>query len=139
MSKVSDTSISSLNSAAINCLGMRVDGTRRPYHARWCADRQRCRSRFFAVVWAHTDARIEGYVRHEWKRAVDRTHDMADDAPFLLSTEYSASEILPSLRTALLLMQVQNLRKNRFRVERQRRETARPDTILRCIVPDERV
>ena len=94
---------------------------------------------FIAVVSAHTDARIEGYLRREWKLAVDRTHDMTDDAPFLLSTEYSTSAILPSLRTALLLMQVQNLRKNRFRVERQRWETARPDTILRCVVPDERV
>jgi hypothetical protein len=94
---------------------------------------------FIAVVSAHTDARIEGYLRRECKLAVDRTHDMADDAPFLLSTEYSASAILPSLRTALLLMQVQKLRKNRFRIEGQRRETARHDTILRCIVPDERV
>ena len=94
---------------------------------------------FIAVVSAHTIARIDGYLRREWKLAVDRTHDMADDAPFLLSKEYSASTILPSLRTALLLMQVQNLRKNRFRVERQRRKTARPDTIFRCVVPDERV
>ena len=94
---------------------------------------------FIAVVSAHTDARIEGYLRRECKLAVDRTHDMADDAPFLLSTEYSASAILPSLRTALLLMQVQNLRKNRFHVERQRRETARPDSILRCVVLDERI
>jgi TolB-like protein/Tfp pilus assembly protein PilF len=39
---------------------------------------------FIAVVSAQTNARPEGYFRREWKLAVDRTHDMADDAPFLL-------------------------------------------------------
>jgi TolB-like protein/Flp pilus assembly protein TadD len=39
---------------------------------------------FIAVISASTNARTEGYFRREWKLAVDRTHDMADDAPFLL-------------------------------------------------------
>jgi TolB-like protein/Tfp pilus assembly protein PilF len=39
---------------------------------------------FVPVISAHTDARSEGYFRLEWKLAVDRSHLMADDAPFLL-------------------------------------------------------
>jgi TolB-like protein/Flp pilus assembly protein TadD len=39
---------------------------------------------FIAVISAHTDARSEGYFRREWRLAVDRTQDMADDEPFLL-------------------------------------------------------
>ncbi len=38
---------------------------------------------FVPVISAHTDARSEGYFRLEWKLAVDRSHLMADDAPFL--------------------------------------------------------
>ena len=32
---------------------------------------------------AEHNARAEGYFRREWKQAVERTHDMADDVPFL--------------------------------------------------------
>jgi uncharacterized protein YfaA (DUF2138 family) len=32
---------------------------------------------FIAVISAQTEARDEGYFRHEWKLAVDRTDDMA--------------------------------------------------------------
>ena len=39
---------------------------------------------FVAVISAHSDARTEGYFRREWRMAVERTHDMADDAAFLL-------------------------------------------------------
>jgi TolB-like protein/Flp pilus assembly protein TadD len=39
---------------------------------------------FVALVSKHSDARTEGYFRREWRLAVERTHDMADDAPFLL-------------------------------------------------------
>ncbi len=39
---------------------------------------------FIALVSAHTDARAEGYFRREWRIAVDRTRDMADDEAFLL-------------------------------------------------------
>jgi TolB-like protein len=39
---------------------------------------------FIAVISAHTDARSEGYFRREWRVAVDRTRDIADDEPFLL-------------------------------------------------------
>ena len=38
---------------------------------------------FIPVISAHTDERSEGYFRLEWKLAVDRSHLMADDAPFL--------------------------------------------------------
>ena len=31
---------------------------------------------FMPIVSAHTEARIEGYFRREWKLAVDRTHDI---------------------------------------------------------------
>jgi hypothetical protein len=39
---------------------------------------------FMPLVSAQTQARLEGYVRREWRLAVERTLDMADDHPFLL-------------------------------------------------------
>jgi TolB-like protein/tetratricopeptide (TPR) repeat protein len=39
---------------------------------------------FIAVVSRHSNARTEGYFRREWRLAVERTHDIAEDAPFLL-------------------------------------------------------
>ncbi len=39
---------------------------------------------FVALISTHTNQRDEGYFRREWKLAVDRTHDMAEDVPFLL-------------------------------------------------------
>jgi TolB-like protein/Tfp pilus assembly protein PilF len=39
---------------------------------------------FIALISAHTEARDEGYFRHEWKLAVDRTHHMSDKKPFLV-------------------------------------------------------
>ncbi len=38
---------------------------------------------FVPLISASTEARGEGYFRLEWKLAVDRSHLMADDAPFL--------------------------------------------------------
>lgn len=38
---------------------------------------------FVPIVSANTNSRAEGYFRLEWKLAVDRSHLMADDAPFL--------------------------------------------------------
>ena len=38
---------------------------------------------FVPIISANTNARAEGYFRLEWKLAVDRSHLMADDAPFL--------------------------------------------------------
>lgn len=38
---------------------------------------------FVPVISANTTARAEGYFRLEWKLAVDRSHLMADDAPFI--------------------------------------------------------
>jgi len=39
---------------------------------------------FMPVVSAHTEARREGYFRREWRLAVERTLDMADDHTFIL-------------------------------------------------------
>src|SRR5579863_3808883 len=39
---------------------------------------------FMPVISAQTAARPEGYFRREWRLAVERTLDMADDHPFLL-------------------------------------------------------
>jgi TolB-like protein len=39
---------------------------------------------FMPMVSATTEARAEGYFRREWRLAVERTLDMADDHPFLL-------------------------------------------------------
>src|SRR6516164_10486960 len=38
---------------------------------------------FIALISNHTQARDEGYFRHEWKLAVERTHHMSDKKPFL--------------------------------------------------------
>ena len=46
---------------------------------------------FIPIISAHSNARVEGYFRREWKLAVDRTHDMADDAPFLLPVVIDAT------------------------------------------------
>lgn len=39
---------------------------------------------FVPIVSANTNARAEGYFRLEWKLAVDRSHLMADNLPFLM-------------------------------------------------------
>ena len=39
---------------------------------------------FIALISAHTEARDEGYFRHEWKLAVERTHHMSEKKPFLV-------------------------------------------------------
>ncbi len=39
---------------------------------------------FLAVISARTRSRTEGYFRLEWKLAVDRSHHMAPDRPFLI-------------------------------------------------------
>jgi TolB-like protein/Tfp pilus assembly protein PilF len=39
---------------------------------------------FIPIISANTQSRLEGYFRREWKLAVARTHDMADDKPFLV-------------------------------------------------------
>src|SRR5882762_7292746 len=47
--------------------------------------RQICECDYFmALVSARTEARHEGYFRREWRLAVERTLDMADDHTFLL-------------------------------------------------------
>jgi TolB-like protein len=39
---------------------------------------------FIPLISAHSNARNEGYFRREWKQAVRRLEDIADDVPFLL-------------------------------------------------------
>jgi TolB-like protein len=39
---------------------------------------------FVPIISTNTQSREEGYFRREWKIAVDRTHDMAEDRTFLL-------------------------------------------------------
>jgi TolB-like protein len=39
---------------------------------------------FMPLISAQTEARLEGYFRREWRLAVERTLDMADDHPYLL-------------------------------------------------------
>jgi TolB-like protein/Tfp pilus assembly protein PilF len=39
---------------------------------------------FIPIVSAHSQARLEGYFRREWKLAADRTHDMAEEKAFLV-------------------------------------------------------
>ncbi|MEY2881151.1 MAG: hypothetical protein RLZZ15_3531 [Verrucomicrobiota bacterium] len=46
---------------------------------------------FVPVISAHTQARLEGYFRLEWKLAAQRTHTMADAKPFLLPVVIDAT------------------------------------------------
>ena len=39
---------------------------------------------FIPIVSQHTHERLEGYFRHEWKLAIERTHHMAEQKPFLV-------------------------------------------------------
>jgi TolB-like protein/Flp pilus assembly protein TadD len=39
---------------------------------------------FIPIISQHTQERLEGYFRREWNLAVDRTHDMAEQKPFLV-------------------------------------------------------
>lgn len=39
---------------------------------------------FMPLISANTQGRLEGYFRREWRLAAARTHDMADDKPFLV-------------------------------------------------------
>jgi TolB-like protein/Tfp pilus assembly protein PilF len=39
---------------------------------------------FMPIISAHTEARVEGYFRREWKLAVDRTHDLSERVAFLV-------------------------------------------------------
>ena len=39
---------------------------------------------FIPVVSRHTQQRLEGYFRREWKLAIDRSHDIAEQKPFLV-------------------------------------------------------
>ena len=39
---------------------------------------------FVAIISTHTQAREEGYFRREWRMAVDRTHDMAENRAFIV-------------------------------------------------------
>ncbi|MBV8147397.1 MAG: toll/interleukin-1 receptor domain-containing protein, partial [Gammaproteobacteria bacterium] len=39
---------------------------------------------FIPIISAHSQARLEGYFRREWKFAVDRKRDIADELAFLL-------------------------------------------------------
>lgn len=53
---------------------------------------------FMPMISANTQARLEGYFRREWRLAVERTLDMADDHPFLLpvvidSTDQSEARV----------------------------------------------
>jgi TolB-like protein/Flp pilus assembly protein TadD len=41
-------------------------------------------SLFLPIISAHTEERLEGYFRREWKLAADRTHDMAEEKAFLV-------------------------------------------------------
>jgi TolB-like protein/Tfp pilus assembly protein PilF len=39
---------------------------------------------FIPIISSHSQARLEGYFRREWKLAADRTHDMAEEKAFLV-------------------------------------------------------
>jgi TolB-like protein/Tfp pilus assembly protein PilF len=47
---------------------------------------------FIPVISKHTQARLEGYFRREWKFAIDRTQDIAEQKPFLLPVVIDATD-----------------------------------------------
>src|SRR3984957_11609243 len=49
---------------------------------------------FVPIISANTQSREEGYFRREWKLAVDRTNDMAEDRAFLLPIVIDATSDL---------------------------------------------
>jgi hypothetical protein len=46
---------------------------------------------FVPIISANTQARLEGYFRREWKLAIARTHDMAEEKAFLLPVVIDAT------------------------------------------------
>src|SRR5262249_61590680 len=46
---------------------------------------------FVPIISAHSEARLEGYFRREWKLAVDRTDDMAEGVAFLVPVVIDAT------------------------------------------------
>jgi TolB-like protein len=46
---------------------------------------------FVPIVSQHTQERLEGYFRREWKLAVERTHDIAEQKPFLVPVVVDAT------------------------------------------------
>src|SRR3984893_12484761 len=47
---------------------------------------------FIPIVSQHTQERLEGYFRHEWKLAIERTHHMAEQKPFLVPVVVDGTE-----------------------------------------------
>ena len=46
---------------------------------------------FIPLVSQHTQERLEGYFRHEWNLAIERTHHMAQQKPFLVPVVVDAT------------------------------------------------
>src|SRR5215831_9195992 len=46
---------------------------------------------FIPVVSRHTQERLEGYFRHEWKLAIERAHHMAEEKAFLVPVVVDAT------------------------------------------------
>ena len=55
---------------------------------------------FLAVISAHTEERSEGYFRREWRIAIERMRDMADDRAFLLPVviDSTREDTAPSMK-----------------------------------------
>ena len=60
---------------------------------------------FIPIVSQHTQRRLEGYFRREWKLAIERTHDMAEQKPFLVPVVVDGTDdrdaIVPDLFRAV--------------------------------------
>jgi TolB-like protein len=52
---------------------------------------------FIPVVSRHTQERLEGYFRYEWKLAVERTHHIAEQKPFLVPVVVDSTRELEAL------------------------------------------
>lgn len=95
---------------------------------------------FIPIVSQHTQERLEGYFRHEWKLATERTHHMADEKAFLVPVVIDSTgdrdAIVPDLFRAMQWTRLPGGETPPAFVERvQRLLSPQPSTTVRAGVP----
>ena len=95
---------------------------------------------FIPIVSQHTQERLEGYFRHEWKLATERTHHMADEKAFLVPVVIDSTSdrdaIVPDFFRAMQWTRLPGGDTPPAFVERVRRLlSAEPSTTIRASVP----
>ena len=86
-----DASATRYGPRAWRCGSTRARCAAATHGMRRSAGKSRTVALFVPVISANTQSRSEGYFRLEWKLAVDRSHQMADDQAFLLPVVIDAT------------------------------------------------